>query len=131
MLDSGAPAPVAGNTYNLIQAVSFVGTFVSNSLPALNPGLAWNTAGLSNGVLSVIQSVATNPTNITFSITGSQLLLQWPADHTGWKLQAQTNNLSVGLGTNWATLPNSQTTNRFLAPLDVGNGSVFYRLLYP
>ena len=131
LLDSGAPAPVAGNTYNLIQAVSFVGTFVSNSLPALNPGLAWNTAGLSNGVLSVIQSVATNPTNITFSITGSQLLLQWPADHTGWKLQAQTNNLSVGLGTNWATLPNSQTTNRFLAPLDVGNGSVFYRLLYP
>ena len=36
-----------------------------------------------------------------------RLTLSWPADHTGWRLQAQTNNPTTGLGTNWFDVPGS------------------------
>jgi autotransporter-associated beta strand protein len=129
-LGAGASAPVAGDTYNLIQAGTFTGAFTSNSLPALSPGLAWNTSDLSHGVLSVVSAIATNPTNITCAASNGLLTLAWPDDHTGWRLQAQTNPPAAGLGTNWVTVPNTELTNRFTAPLDPDNGSVFYRLIY-
>jgi autotransporter-associated beta strand protein len=130
LLDPGASAPVAGDTYTLVQAGAFAGSFASNSLPALNPGLAWNTNNLSNGVLSVIQAVAINPTNITCTASNGLLTLSWPDDHKGWCLQAQTNSLNAGLGTNWVVIPNTETTNQYSVPLDAGNASVFYRLIY-
>jgi hypothetical protein len=46
-------------------------------------------------------------------------------------LEAQTNSLSVGLGTNWGTVPGSAATNHVVVPLDQSNGSVFYRLAVP
>ena len=76
-------------------------------------------------------SVATNPTNITSSVVGSTLHLAWPADHTGWTLEAQTNTLSVGLSTNWVRIPGSSASNQLSVPIVPGNGSVFYRLVYP
>ncbi|MGH8022041.1 MAG: beta strand repeat-containing protein, partial [Limisphaerales bacterium] len=53
-----------------------------------------------------------NPTNIVFSASGGNLTLSWPADHTGWQLQAQTNNLSVGLSTNWVNVSGTTGTNQ-------------------
>jgi len=79
----------------------------------------------------VFVSVNTNPTNIVFSVTNNQLVLSWPADHTGWRLQAQTNNLSVGIGTNWVTVGGSTGTNQVVIPINITNGSVFYHLVYP
>ncbi|HTV40147.1 MAG TPA: immunoglobulin domain-containing protein [Candidatus Sulfotelmatobacter sp.] len=75
-----------------------------------------------------------NPTNVVFSITNGLLTLKWPADHTGWQLQAQTNSVSAGLGTNWAnynpsTGPSTQT-NQVAIPINLTNGTVFYRLIY-
>jgi hypothetical protein len=76
--------------------------------------------------------VATNPTNITIQqLTANSLMLSWPSDHTGWRLQAQTNDLTQGLGTNWVTVANSTLTNQILAPINPENGVVFYRLVYP
>jgi len=34
-----------------------------------------------------------NPTNLTATLDGGKLTLIWPAGHTGWRLQAQTNGL--------------------------------------
>jgi hypothetical protein len=71
-------------------------------------------------------------TNITMvAVGGSTLALTWPADHTGWKVQGQTNALTKGLGTNWATLPGSATTNQVNVPITKTNSSVFFRLSYP
>ena len=78
-----------------------------------------------------VSSVSTVSTNILFSVANNQLTLNWPADHTGWTLQAQTNNLSVGLGTNWANVSGSTLTNQVVIPINITNGSVFYRLIYP
>jgi hypothetical protein len=56
-----------------------------------------------------------NPTNITAGVSSNTLTISWPADHTGWTLQAQTNSLSTG---QWFDLPGS----------DGVNATVFYRL---
>jgi hypothetical protein len=46
-------------------------------------------------------------------------------------LQAQTNSLNSGLATNWVTVPDSTNVNQMIIPVDMGNGSVFFRLVYP
>jgi hypothetical protein len=57
--------------------------------------------------------------------------LNWPADHLGWRLEAQTNSLTAGLGTNWVTVANSTATNQVFVPINPANGSSFFRLVYP
>ncbi|MBC8095132.1 MAG: autotransporter-associated beta strand repeat-containing protein, partial [Akkermansiaceae bacterium] len=86
---------------------------------------------LAGGGSLKVQTVATNPTNITAVVSGGQYQLSWPASHTGWRLQAQTNSLSVGLGTNWSTVAGSTTTNQVSVPINPANGTVFFRLVYP
>ena len=68
---------------------------------------------------------------MTMAHTSGQLTLFWPADHTGWLLQAQTNMLNTGLGTNWVTMGDSDTNNQASIPIDTTNGSVFFRLIHP
>jgi hypothetical protein len=79
----------------------------------------------------VVQTVATNSTNITFTASSGSLTLSWPSDHTGWRLQTQTNTLSVGLGTNWFDIPGATATNLMTLPVNPANASVFYRLVFP
>ncbi len=77
------------------------------------------------------QVVPVNPINITYSVSGTALTLIWPEDHTGWVLQAQTNALSAGIGTNWVAVPGSSATNQMTMPMGSGIGSMFYRLFLP
>ena len=77
------------------------------------------------------QVVAINPTNIIVQVVGNNLTLSWPDDHLGWRLQAQTNSLAQGLGTNWFDIAGSTATNQISIPVTSTNGSVFYRLSYP
>lgn len=76
-------------------------------------------------------AVSTSPVNLAFSVSGNQLTLSWPADHTGWRLQAQTNGLSAGLNNNWFDVNPSTNVNQVIVPISQTNGSVFYRLVYP
>lgn len=76
-------------------------------------------------------SVNLNPTNIVSSVSGGQLTLSWPADHTGWQLQVQTNSLNTGLGANWVPVSGSTSVNQLTVPVNAASGSVFYRLVYP
>ncbi|EEF61585.1 glycoside hydrolase family 78 protein [Pedosphaera parvula] len=79
----------------------------------------------------VVVPPATNPTNLLFQVSANSLMLNWPSDHLGWRLQVQTNNLNVGIGTNWFDVAGATTTNQIFFPINPGNGGVFYRLLYP
>ncbi len=115
----------AGDTFQLFVAGAYNGSFSSNSLPALNPGLAWNTSTLNSGSISVVSTV---PTNLTWTVNGTNMNLSWPAGYTGWRLQVQTNNLA---GTNWVDVPDSTLTNSMILPVDPTAGSLFYRLIYP
>jgi hypothetical protein len=72
-----------------------------------------------------------NPPWITFAVDGSNLMLSWPSDRIGWKLQVQINPPQVGLTTNWDTVVESGTTNLWVIPIDQASGSVFCRLVSP
>jgi fibronectin-binding autotransporter adhesin len=124
----------AGNSFKLFTSPVITGTFAATNLPVLPAGLGWVTTNLANGIVSIVQTVNTAPTNITTVVSGNLLTLSWPADHTGWRLQVQTNSLSTGLNpaTNaWFTVPGSTTVNSVNATLDPANGTVFYRMVYP
>ncbi len=90
---------------------------------------AFGESPLSNEV--AVRPVSTNPPALNYAITGGQLQLDWPTDHTGWRLEVQTNALAAGLGTNWTTVLDSTGTNLLVIPPSLTNGSVFYRLVYP
>jgi fibronectin type 3 domain-containing protein len=75
--------------------------------------------------------VSTTPPLLAMLVSSAGLDLTWPASHTGWRLQAQTNTLAVGLNTNWFDVPGTAATNWIAVPMGSLNRSVFYRLVYP
>ncbi len=119
-----------GDSFTLFSAASYSGNFSTTNLPALTKGLKWNWTPTS-GVLSVVNSVNTTPTNVVAALTGSTLALSWPADRLGWHLQYQTNALTGGLDANWITVPGSDTITSTNIAIDPLKATVFYRLVYP
>jgi autotransporter-associated beta strand protein len=136
----GSTNLVAGDTFTLF-STPVSGSFTTVTLPALPAtNLAWTNKLAVNGSIGVVAvaTVNTSPTNITFTVSsgspvssGNQLILSWPADHIGWHLQAQTNSLSTGLGTNWVTIPGTDTVGSYTNTINPANGCVFYRQVYP
>ena len=127
------PKLVVGDTFKLFSVP--VSGFSSVSLPGTNASqlvaYTWQNNLASAGsitVASVINLVNTNSTNITVSVSAGNLTLSWPQDHTGWRLQVQTNNIS---GTNWVTVPGSTSTNSVVVPVAGTSGAAFYRMIYP
>jgi len=93
---------------------------------------AVNASGESgNSVQVTAHPASTAPLQADFAMNGNQLGITWPPDHTGWRLQVQTNPPDTGLGTNWITVPGSIGTNGYSVPVDQNGGSIFYRLIYP
>lgn len=128
------PALQAGQSFQLFSAgVSGFAYNLQTNDVANNVKYSWNNEVETLGkitLLSVSTLVNTTPTNITATVNGGNLTLEWPADHTGWTLQTQTNNLNVGLSGNWANVAGSTTTNKAVIPIDPVNGSVFFRMVY-
>jgi autotransporter-associated beta strand protein len=124
----------AGDTFQIFSAPGYGGSFAATNLPALGNNLYWtNTVG-SNGRIAVANAISLVPTNILWNISGTNLVLSWPADHTGWRLLIQTNNLSLGVSMNtndWTAVTNTAATNTFTVPLDSTVPTEFYRLVYP
>jgi fibronectin-binding autotransporter adhesin len=119
------------NAFKLFSANSYHGAFSATTPATPGAGLAWNTNTLAtDGTLRV---VSTAPVSITAGFATSCppssrcLNLSWPADHVGWRLQVQTNNL----GTTWLDVPNSRSINQIILTIDPSVGSVFYRMVYP
>jgi autotransporter-associated beta strand protein len=117
-----------GDTFQLFNR-SVVG-FTTVSLPNIAP-YVWTNNLAVNGAIQVVLPMATNPTNIIVQLNGGNLTLAWPSDHIGWKLQAQTNDLAVGVGTNWVDVSGSTITNQMNIPISPANGGVFFRLISP
>jgi autotransporter-associated beta strand protein len=120
----------AGDSFKLFGAGSYNGTFASIVWPSLTGTLVWSNKLAVDGTIAVVDPVNTTPSDITWAVIAGQLQLSWPSDHTGWRLEIQTNAIDVGLNTNWLSL-GYQSTNTVSLPLDPENGSVFYRLAYP
>ena len=115
---SGATAGI----HTLLAQVTYDGGSTISSLPA---NITVTNAG---------SIVNTTPTNIVATVSGTNLTLSWPADHTGWRLLTQTNNLAHGISGNmndWGTVANSASTNLVTIPIDPAKPTEFYRLIYP
>jgi autotransporter-associated beta strand protein len=120
-------ALVQGDTFTLFnKAVSNGG-----ALSVTGANVIWTNKLVIDGTIAVASVVSNARTNISFSVSGNNLTLSWPVDHTGWILQAQTNAAGQGLGTNWAPVPGSTSVNQVVMPINPANGSVFYRLVLP
>lgn len=94
--------------------------------PAPGAGMAWSF-NAATGVLSIDSTVNTTPTDMAYGVSNGNVYLSWPADHTGWQMQIQTNNL----GTNWFPFPGSIATNEVAVPIDPPHTNAFFCLIYP
>jgi autotransporter-associated beta strand protein len=121
---------VNGQVIKLFNASSYTGSFANI---VFSPGVdSYDASNLTvDGTIKVVTTPSTTPVPITATKVGGSLQLSWPADHTGWRLQTQTNILKVGLTTNWFSVAGSQTTNQITVPIVNTNPTVFYRLTYP
>ena len=134
---------VTGATgYNVKSSLTSGGvyTVIATNLPML----AFTNTGLVNGtvyyyVVSTLNAggestnssqvsahpVSTIPPTSSIALIGNQIQLSWPADHTGWRLQMNTN-LST---TNWLDVAGASTTNQITT--QPTNANAFFRLVYP
>jgi autotransporter-associated beta strand protein len=118
----------AGDAFQIFQPTDVAGDFTTLNLPALDAGLAW-AFNSSSGVLSVVSSVSTEPTNLIASIASNTLTLSWPTDHIGWRLE--TNAVGLHATAAWFTHPDSALTNWISIPINPTGSNVFFRLVYP
>ena len=141
------PASSSASSYNVKRATASTGPF---TLLASTSNITYADAAVTNGtnyyyVVSALNAagestdswavgarpVALTPPILAATWAGNELDLSWPQDHTGWRLEAQTNAVDAGLGTNWCDIPAAVFTNRIAFPLGPTNGCVLFRLLNP
>ena len=105
---TGAPSAQGGDTYQLFNKAP-TGTFSSVNLPALAPGLSWNTSNLYvNGTISVT-GTATQPTISSVSAVGGNLVLSGTGGTQGSSYRILTStNVALPIA-NWVPV----ATNTF------------------
>jgi hypothetical protein len=71
----------------------------------------------------------TVPTSVTTSVAGNTLLMSWPTNYLGCRLES--NSVSLTAMGSWFTVPSSATTNQMTLPISTSSSNVFFRLVYP
>ena len=113
---------VGGETFNLFAASgSKTGNFTNIVLQPAVAGVM-PTFAPASGTLSL--AVIPPPTLVLTNLGGGALRFSWTGS---FKLQAQTNSLGTGLGTNWFDYPGG-TNSPVNLTVDPTKGSVFFRL---
>ena len=119
------PAIVVGDKFKLFsKAVTGAG-----SMTVSGAGMNWqNNLAVDGSItaLSVNTGPATNPTNLVFSVVGTNFSFSWPADHLGWFLQEKTNSLLTTNG--WADVAGSSGTTNVLVPINKNFPMQFFRM---
>jgi autotransporter-associated beta strand protein len=100
------------------------------------PNGTYNAANTSayiagTGSLVVGTTIASNPTNITFSVSGNTLSLSWPSDHLGWILQS--NSVGLTATSSWFNYPanGSVDVTNVNITIDHTTPNVFFRMVKP
>ena len=115
------------NSMNLTQPANTLAVqVVSQDLTATN-----------NFLVNVLLEPSQTPFKLTNSVSGgTNLMLSWPADHLGYRLLTQTNNLNKGVSkvaSDWGPYNGGyNTTNGASIPIiKPGVTNQYYRLTYP
>ncbi|HWD91337.1 MAG TPA: glycoside hydrolase family 76 protein [Verrucomicrobiae bacterium] len=123
-VSNAGPALQGGDVFSLFNQP--VSGFSTVNLPVLPVGYGWRNNLAVDGTVRV---VSTNATAIGMAVSSeNEMTLTWPADHAGWRLQAQTNGFAPE---NWFDISGATATNQLIIPVDPASGSVFFRLVYP
>jgi autotransporter-associated beta strand protein len=121
-----------GDSFTLFQAPNSTGGFSSVTLPPLNFGLAWNTNGLSTGVISVIATNAPVLTDWNWQPDGDFVIGGLGAASQNYTLHAATNLISP---IEWTPVDDtmSATDGKFLLtdPQATNHPQRFYRVIAP
>jgi len=123
-----------GDSFKLFSVAIGGSGFTTVALPVSNilntVQYVWTNRLALDGSIQLLNGASSSPspTNISYTVGGNQLILNWP-NGQGWRLLAQTNNLLTGLTTNW--FATGVTTSPFTNTVNPANGTVFYRLTYP
>ncbi len=129
---TGTGGLAAGNSYPLVSYAGTLGGTFANLQLQMPYGWRGTLAQVGKQiVLTNVAVVSTVPPQMNLAISNQQFQIVWPQANTGWRLQAQTNSLNSGLGTNWADVSLAVFTNQITVPMVISNGGVFYRLIYP
>jgi autotransporter-associated beta strand protein len=75
----------------------------------------------------LVQAIASNPTNISFTVSSGSLQLSWPADHRGWILQMSTNIAPA----TWIDVPGSASVTSTNIVPSPAIPAEFFRLRHP
>jgi autotransporter-associated beta strand protein len=84
---------------------------------------------IGSGSLQVASALASSPTNITYSVSGTTLTLSWPPAYLGWLVQS--NSVNLGVSADWQDMSNTAAGTTFNVTVNRGKGQVFYRLRHP
>ncbi len=125
----GVPALVVGDTFHLFNKAVANGS----TLSVVGGSMTWTNRLAVDGTIQALASIANYSTNISVTVTGSTLSIQWPATHLGWILQDQTNALSVGLASTnaWFDVLGTASVTSTNFTVNPANPTVFYRLRHP
>jgi autotransporter-associated beta strand protein len=119
------PALAPGDTFTLFNKAVGNGSALSVS----GANAIWTNKLATDGTIAVLSVTATTATNISYSVSGTNLTLSWPANYLTWTLQS--NAVSVVAATNWFAVPNSSNVTSIVIPIYPSRTNVFYRLLRP
>jgi hypothetical protein len=115
---------LVGDTFQLFSSASYAGSFSGITFPA---GYTFTNRLAEDGTLEVLTVPVGEPPTLSYEVDGSDWVFTWPG--TGFKLQVQTNLLSVGLGTNWVDVPGGNASGVSVPAPVKSNPAVFYRLI--
>jgi autotransporter-associated beta strand protein len=134
------------NGENVASATTGTLTFTSAATPSSLPGsypingsglianfgnyvfvqAAGNAAALTITVNTSPVSLSLDRVNNSILFAPNSIIVSWPADHLGWRLQVRNNSVSSGI---WTDIPGSSATNQVV--LTPGSLTGVYRLIYP
>lgn len=97
-----------------------------NLLTVTGGGATWANNLATDGSITVLTVTAPQPTTLNVTRSGGNLEFSWTG--SGFKLQSQTNALSVGISNNWGDYPGGGSSP-VTVPLNPANGAVFFRLI--
>ena len=97
------------------------------ALTVTGAGATWANNLAVDGSITV--TAVSRPT-LTCTQAGNRLQFSWNTSFGSFRLQAQTNSLSTGLGTNWVDYPGGGTSP-VTVPMDATKATVFFRLVSP
>jgi len=71
----------------------------------------------------------TAPTRLAASLDGKTLVMSWPDDYLGCRLES--NSVSPAVAEGWFSMPGSVLTHEVSIPINDSSSNVYFRLVYP